>query len=132
MHVFFVSIIIPTYHDWVRLQQCLSALNKQSYPKENFEIIIVNNDPLNNIPNNLELPSNCILILEEKPGSYAARNKGIKIAKGEIIGFTDSDCIPEIEWIKNAVEYLCFNPNCSRVAGKVNLFYQSKIPTIAE
>jgi glycosyltransferase involved in cell wall biosynthesis len=127
-----VTVIIPTFRDWNRLEQCLTALSKQSYPKEFFEVIIINNDPSDIIPANFFLQQNFKVIPEAKLGSYAARNKGIKLAKGEIIGFTDSDCIPEIDWIKNAVDYLSFNPNCSRLAGKVNLFYQSKVPTIAE
>ncbi|QEC53355.1 glycosyltransferase [Anseongella ginsenosidimutans] len=71
------------------------------------------------------MPVNCQVITEKKPGSYAARNKGILLSGGEILGFTDSDCIPDKNWIKNAVEYLEANDPHSRVAGRIDLIYKS-------
>ena len=41
----FVSVIIPTYHDWDRLKLCLKALEQQRYPTDRFEVLVVNNDP---------------------------------------------------------------------------------------
>lgn len=90
----YVTIIIPAYHDWYRLSLCLNALAKQTYPHNKFEVIIINNDADDQVSADFVLPENCKIIVEEKSGSYAARNTGLKIAKGEIIGFTDSDCIP--------------------------------------
>jgi glycosyltransferase involved in cell wall biosynthesis len=99
----YVSIIIPTYRDWNRLGMCLEALKKQSYPKENTEIIIINNDPEDLIPVDFKGNKNITIMNAARNGSYAARNTGLKIAKGEIIGFTDSDCIPNTDWISKAV-----------------------------
>lgn len=132
MNSILVSIIIPTYNDWNRLLLCINALSNQTFQQEKFEIIIVNNNPMDTVPPNFTIPDNCTIITEESPGSYAARNAGLKIAKGEIIGFTDSDCIPDTNWIKNAVEYLSNNKTCSRVAGKIEIFFKSAKPTIAE
>lgn len=128
----FVSIIIPAYHDWQRLSLCLDALSKQTFPKEMFEVIIVNNDPNDNVPLNFSLPDGYKIIVEEKSGSYAARNTGLKVAKGEIIGFTDSDCIPDKDWIKNAVNYLMNNESCSRIGGNILVFNKSSKPSIVE
>lgn len=128
----YVSIIIPAYHDWYRLSLCLDALAKQTYPHNKFEVIIINNDPDDQVPAGFVLPENCKIIVEEKSGSYAARNTGLKIAKGEIIGFTDSDCIPDYNWIKNAVNYLINNKACSRIGGNILVFYKSSKPTIVE
>lgn len=52
----FVSIIIPTYRDWERLALCISALDKQTYSKDLFEVIIVNNDAQDQAPSNYYLP----------------------------------------------------------------------------
>src|SRR5687767_1234031 len=109
-----VSIIIPTYKDWVPLTLCTDALSKQTFPKEMFEIIIVNNNPNEQTPADFRLPENGKIISEPTPGSYAARNAALKIAKGDIVGFTDSDCIPDENWIKRAVDYFNNNPECSR------------------
>lgn len=46
----FVSVIIPTYHDWDRLKKCIEALKIQTYPSDLFEVIIVNNDPADKAP----------------------------------------------------------------------------------
>ena len=86
-----VSIIIPTYKDWSRLNLCLKAMENQSYPLEKFEVIVVNNAPGENPPSGFLFRNNWTLITEEKSGSYAARNKALKICKGKIVGFTDSD-----------------------------------------
>ncbi len=115
-----VSVIIPTYKDWPRLRLCLEALSKQTYPQDQFEVIVVNNDPEDICP--LSLPTAIMKIIEEeKPGSYAARNAGIKIAKAEILAFTDSDCIPDEGWIEQGLACLK-NHNCDRVAGAVKIF----------
>jgi len=128
----FISIIIPTYNDWFRLALCLDALSRQTYPDKKFEIIVVNNNPLNKPPDNYVIPVNCTIINETRPGSYVARNTALKIAKGEILGFTDSDCIPDFNWIKNAVDYFAQNKQISRIAGHIELFFKSKELTPAE
>lgn len=121
----FVTVIIPTYNDWDCLALCLAALSQQSYPEDLFEIIVINNKPSSKLPEGYKLPQNCLVIDEHKPGSYAARNAGLNISKGEIIAFTDSDCIPDKDWIKNAVTYMLANPDVGRIAGKIELFYRS-------
>lgn len=128
----YVSIIIPTYKDWARLSLCVAALSKQTYPAGLFEVLIVNNDPDEEAPANFWLPANGKIMAEKKPGSYAARNAALKAAKGEIIGFTDSDCIPDENWIKNAVAYLRKNESCSRIAGHISMFPGSANTTIGD
>ncbi|MFW6053005.1 MAG: glycosyltransferase [Desulfosalsimonas sp.] len=125
----FVSVIIPTYHDWDRLRTCITALKAQTYPRNRFEVLIVNNDP-DDEPPELELPGNFRLISESKPGSYAARNKGIRASQGEILAFTDSDCIPYPDWVEKAVHNL--NAGAERIAGRVELFYNGGRLTWAE
>jgi glycosyltransferase involved in cell wall biosynthesis len=128
-----VSVIIPTYKDWSRLKLCLEALSKQTYPKDQFEVIVVNNDPGDECP--FVLPAANIKIIEEaKPGSYAARNAGIKIAKGEILAFTDSDCIPDKGWIENGVYALVpLLTRKSLLSGYINLFFSTPAKlTLAE
>lgn len=119
----FVSVIIPTYHDWDRLKKCFDALIHQTFPQDSFEVIAVNNDPNNPMPEWI-LPKNFQIINEAKAGSYAARNSALKIAKGDIIAFTDSDCIPDRKWLRNAVNLM--DNGAERIAGRVDLFYESE------
>jgi GT2 family glycosyltransferase len=127
-----VSIIIPTYKDWDRLSLCLNSLEEQTYDHKFFEIIVVNNYTEDKIPAGFFIPQNCKVITEKIPGSYAARNTGIALSKGSIIGFTDSDCIADKDWITNAVKFLINNSECDRIAGRINLYYHSKKLTEAE
>ena len=130
--VHFVSIIIPTYRDWDRLFLCLESLRNQTYPVENFEIIVANNMPSDVPPQGYKIPGNCTIITESKPGSYAARNAALKIAQGDIIGFTDSDCIADKDWITNAVALLNNSPEVDRVGGRIDIFFEKKRPSKVE
>jgi len=125
----FVSVIIPTYHDWERLKMCLTALRAQTYPQGRFEVVVVNNDPQDPVPE-MDFPPNFQILSESKPGSYAARNKGISVANGEILAFTDSDCIPREDWIEKAVNN--FLEGAQRIAGHVELFFRSDKLNAAE
>ena len=122
----FVSVIIPVYNDAARLKLCLNALAKQSYPTDRYEIIVIDNDsnPEEDVTNLTKSFDNVVLTQELASGSYVARNKGLTLAKGEIIAFTDSDCIPNPDWLENGVQYLADNPSCGLVAGHVNMFVQ--------
>ncbi|RVU02471.1 glycosyltransferase family 2 protein [Mucilaginibacter limnophilus] len=128
----FVSVIIPVYKDWYRLALCLNALSIQTYGSKSFEIIVVNNCPHDEVPDGFYVPDNCNIINEEKPGSYAARNTGIRVAAGEIIAFTDSDCIPHPNWIENGVHALVADADYSRVAGRIKLYFNSDRLNTAE
>lgn len=121
-----VSVIIPVYNDSQRLKLCLEALEQQTYPKTCYEVIVVDNgsDDVETVKAIVTQFGQAIVTEEQKPGSYAARNKGISQAKGEIIAFTDADCIPATDWIEQGVKYLLQTPNCGLVAGRIELFFK--------
>jgi glycosyltransferase involved in cell wall biosynthesis len=118
-----VSVIVPTYYDWVRLQRCVIALQNQSFSQDDFEVIIVNNASNDRPPSDFFLPENFCMLTEDKPGSYAARNAALKKSQGEIIAFTDSDCIPDPFWLETAVARL--DKGAERIAGNIELFFKS-------
>lgn len=129
----FVSVVIPVFNDSERLKTCLDALANQTYPKSLYEIIVVDNGSDEDINNLVSDFRQARLTYESCPGSYVARNKGISLAKGEIIAFTDADCIPALDWIEAGVANLLRVPNCGLVAGRIDLFFkESARPTAAE
>lgn len=131
----FVSVIVPIFNDADRLNLCLAALQTQSYPQSHYEIIVVDNgsDDDQNIGAVVAKFKQAIFTQELLPGSYAARNKGISLAKGEVIAFTDADCIPDCDWLKLGVARLNAVPNCGQVVGKVKVFFANpKFPTPVE
>ncbi|MFH4811175.1 glycosyltransferase [Vibrio alginolyticus] len=88
------SIIIPTYKDNKRLNQCLNSILNNDFEGVNIEVVVCDNDPDKScfIDENKNKNINVKLVYQEKPGSYAARNKAVNISVGKYLVFTDSDC----------------------------------------
>ena len=93
-----VSVIIPAYNSEATIGSCLESLTNQNY-KEDYEIIVVDDGSTDNTKG--EVKKFDVKFLEQKHGGPAvARNLGAKKAAGEIILFTDADCVPEADWIE--------------------------------
>ena len=129
----FVSVIVPVYNDGKRLRLCLQALKQQTYPKDSYEVIVVDNG--SDVAENIEqivCSYGAIPLYEEMPGSYAARNKGLTVAKGEAIAFTDADCIPAPDWIEKGVARL-EEIEYGFVGGEIEIFWRDRDrPTTVE
>ena len=130
----FVSVIIPVYNDSERLKTCLQVLEDQTYPKEAYEVIVVDNGSDESIEPIVAKFSQTKASSEtSQRGPCVARNKGLALARGEVIAFTDADCIPAPDWIEKGVANLLRVPNCGIVGGRINLFFKDPgQPTIAE
>lgn len=104
-----VSIIIPTYNRGYILEKCLKALFNQVYPKDRYEIILVDDgstDGTNRMIASLNPPCRLKYLKNEKRiGQPKSRNKAIKKAEGEIIIFTDSDIIPVSDFISQHISF---------------------------
>lgn len=119
-----VSVIIPVYNDNASLNICLEALEKQTYLKDRYEIIVVDNNSKEDVSQVTSQFDRVVLAHESRPGSYIARNRGLSVAKGDVIAFTDADCIPTPVWIEKGVSMLLSQPNVGLVAGHIDLFAQ--------
>ena len=101
------SIVIPTYNKNVVLMHCLEALCHQSVDKAIFEVLIVNDGGNNEISEIIGLFKNRLNLryfYQKNKGPAAARNLGIKNAKGDIILFLDDDSLPKIDWLENVIQ----------------------------
>jgi glycosyltransferase involved in cell wall biosynthesis len=99
-----ISVVVPTRQRKALLQRCLYALLEQRLPSTDYEIIIVSDGPDNGTRFVAEkysgrLPLVRYTSLPTQRGPSAARNHGWKLAQGELIAFTDDDCIPERNWL---------------------------------
>jgi cellulose synthase/poly-beta-1,6-N-acetylglucosamine synthase-like glycosyltransferase len=129
----FASIIVPIYKCNDSLPKLLSALESQTYPKDLYEVILVNNDPYHNLSDIRNLSPSSQVILEPIPGSYQARNAGIDFAKGEILVFTDCDCIPDATWLANGISALQKQGKTGIVGGRIDVtFRDPSRPTATE
>lgn len=121
----FVSVIVPVWNDAERLSGCLGALEAQTYPAHLYEVIVVDNDSVDSVVD-AAAPYACARVVrEEIPGSYAARNRGVAHARGEVIAFTDADCIPTPDWLERGVDHLTRGDGCPIIAGRIEIFSRS-------
>ena len=103
-----VSVVIPTYNRKDMLKECLESLFNQTYPKERYEIIVVNDgstDGTEEVLNEYAKKAPCAFkwFTQQNKGPCVARNLGVKNARGEIICFIDDDCVAEKKWIENLI-----------------------------
>ena len=125
-----VSVIVPVYKGMAVLPHCLDALGRQTYSP--FEVIVVDNGANEGIEEVCGQYPDIRLYRHGNPGSYSARNAGIRIARGEIIAFTDADCVPVPDWLRNGVEGMC-TAGCRMGSGRITpRFLQEEQPGLIE
>lgn len=96
-----ISILIPTYNNAETLKECLKSIQNQT--KKPDEIIIIDGHSKDETIKIAE-EFGCKILFENGGSRAAACNVGIPQAQGEIIIFTDSDCIAKEDWIETLVE----------------------------
>jgi GT2 family glycosyltransferase len=101
------SIVIPTYKRPEQLAVCLQACARLEYPHDRFEIIIVDDGS----PVPVEVPKhdgsslvNITCLRQLNSGPASARNFGAEHARGEILAFTDDDCVPTPQWLRELAQ----------------------------
>ncbi len=104
-----LSVIVPVRNGSDVLPGCLAALRQQTYPRERFEVLVVDDESTDHTrelvtatavswAQERDAPA-LHLIEQEWAGAGAARNRGASEAKGEILVFTDADCEPLSDWL---------------------------------
>ena len=93
-----VTVIVPVRDAERTIAKCIEALLAQDYPQSLLQIIIADNGSTDHTQEIIRsFPVE--MVIEPKTGSYNARNLALPLARGEIIAFTDSDCVPESDWL---------------------------------
>ena len=103
-----VSVIV-VHHDQDReLTRTLTALQRQHYPRDRLELIVVD-DGSSRVP---DVPDGVRLLRQERRGARraAARNRGARASRGEILCFLDADTVPEPEYIERLVRLPSLTP----------------------
>ncbi len=96
------SIIIPAYNAADTISACVRALKNQTVAADRYEIIVVDDGSADNTAQRAAA-AGARVIRQENAGAAAARNHGAQAARGEILLFTDSDCIPVPDWVARMV-----------------------------
>jgi GT2 family glycosyltransferase len=97
------SVIVPTYNRPRQLMACLGALARLDYPRDRFEVIVIDdggNAPLDNLLATLSETIEVKLLRQSNGGPASARNTGAARAQGQFLAFTDDDCCPAPDWLR--------------------------------
>jgi glycosyltransferase involved in cell wall biosynthesis len=120
------SIVIPAYNSAKLLSRCLEALEKQSAPKTEFEVTVADDgstdetlEMLSRFKAQTKLNLKWTSISNSGPGN--ARNAGVAKSAGSWIGFIDADVIPDIDWVKNAIQLIQQKPDAGAFEGRTEV-----------
>ncbi len=123
-----VSVVVPTYKRPELLARCLNALAAQEIDPRSYEIIVVDDAACQQTWRLVEEMARHLLardgpclryiaVCGKRHGPAAARNIGWRAAQGELIAFTDDDCIPQQDWLRAGTA--AFVDGVIGVSGKV-------------
>lgn len=113
-----ISVIIPAYNEEKLIARCLQSLEDQSYNKDNFEVIIVDNGSSDDTVKVAKSFGVKVYSFTDVRNPSAARRFGITKAKGNIVAFTDADSIVTRGWLKT-IDKLLYNQQLVCIGGRV-------------
>ncbi len=118
-----VSIIIPAYNCEKTILQTLQCSFDQAY-KDIKDVIVVDDGSTDRTAQIVQSVKGVTYVYQNNAGPAAARNRGVKEATGDVVFFTDSDCLPQRGWIDNSIKHFD-NPGIAAVAGSYGIANQN-------
>lgn len=113
-----LSVIVPYLDAEPYLARCIESLLSQSLPRHCYEIFLVDNNSRDGSAAIAARYDGVHRLSEPKRGAYAARNRAIRDAAGDIIAFTDSDCEAQPDWLEKILAAMC-EPQVRIVLGRL-------------
>jgi len=101
-----LSIIIPTHNSDQTIERCIRSLTSQSFPREKFEIIVVDDGSKDQTSSLAKKAGADKVIITEPCFQGKARNIGVENANGNLLGFIDSDCEAKDGWVETIIKEL--------------------------
>jgi glycosyltransferase involved in cell wall biosynthesis len=99
-----ISVIVPTYNEEEGIEKFLKQFSKQTLPRKDFEIIVVDGNSKDNTRQIAEKYADVVIVQKSK-GVGGARNDGVEIANSEIVATTDADVIVAPFWLEKIVHH---------------------------
>ena len=131
----FISIVIPTYNRPDKLAECLESLTKLEYPRDSYEVIVVDDGSkmsLESVVENFNNQIEITLLKQPNAGPATARNTGAKQAKGEFLAFTDDDCKPAPDWLNKIAACFAKKPDCLIGGKTINILSENPFSTASQ
>lgn len=124
-----VSVIIPTKNEEKVLDACLRSLAAQ-HTDEPFEILIIDTNSTD-ATRAIATRYTTRVISESRPGRNVAHQTGVKNAKGQLLCFTEADCILPPNWIATFVRAFRNNPRVAAWVGRYQYHQSTPLLTAA-
>lgn len=120
----FISVVVGVRNEEKYISECIESLLHLDYSKDKYEILIVDGMSDDNTQSIIKrYPVR--LILNEKKNVAAARNIGVKSAKGDFVAFTDGDCKVDKLWLTTLVKEFSNAPDDVACVGGPNLIFDT-------
>jgi len=117
-----ISVIIPLYNEAQTIEKCIRSIQAQTLKP--FEVIVVDNNSTDD-GDQIAVESGAKVIRENRQGPAWARLAGFKESRGEIIAYTDGDCVADKNWLSVIAESFQ-NPRVIGLSGRVYFIDKNK------
>ena len=97
------SVVVPTYRRPEQLTRCLEGLSRLHFPRERFEIVVVDDgspERHDTVVARWREQLEIRLVVQQNAGPAAARNLGAACARRPFLAFIDDDCVPDPGWLR--------------------------------
>jgi len=113
-----ISIIIPVCNATHTIGWLLDSIQQLDYPSDRYEVLVIDNNSTDDLESAVAAYPVKLLHEHAVQSSYAARNLGIRQARGEILAFTDADCLVHPHWLR-CLQAAFHDPMVGGAAGSV-------------
>jgi glycosyltransferase involved in cell wall biosynthesis len=124
-HQLRISVVICSYNRAEYIVQAVESLYFQTLPKNQFEVLVVDNNSLDNTG---ELVMDFMrkhedfhltYLTEQRQGASFARNRGASFARAELLCFMDDDAVAEKDYLERIVTFFDNHPNAAGLGGRI-------------
>lgn len=125
----YISVVTAAFNEEKYLRRCLTSLQDQTYPKDLFDVTVVDNNSTDNT-SSIARKFGASVILEKKQGYVFALKRGMSEAKGDIVAVTDSDSKVADDWLAT-IEKIFSDPKVVAATGAAHVDSKSRIVRIS-
>ncbi len=118
-----ISVIVPAYNEEQCIGRCIEALRAQQ-TRVPYEIIVVDNNSTDDTGALARRPG-VRVCSESRQGRAYARQAGVRAARGEILAFTEADCVVSPTWVEQIYSYFRLHPEVVGVSGSYRYIHSA-------
>ncbi len=127
----FVSVVVPAYNEEKYIGDCIDSLVRQDFPKQNYEVILVDNNCTDKTVS-IAKKRGIKIVKEKRQGLVFALIKGIEESKGDIVVILNADCEASPSWLSRIVGEYRKNPSVVGVSNLIDYQPKNFLATLAQ